>query len=318
MAEVADAAGVTNDVTDVAHGAPTGGASALGMDGGEARTQAAAVAPARAEPGGVGHTLRVFRTLVALRYKARLMYPAAYYSFLAAKVVGYVSEYAVLWLLLNRFKAIDGWTLPEVLLLHSLNVVSYTIAASFVFHVAANIEQYVVSGELDTVLLKPVHPLVWLSGFFYSPTYISQTLLGLGVLYVAGTQLGLTWHPATLLRLVIVVAGAACLQAALFLLSSCVTFWTVRGRSIADALLSLRDLVRFPVSIYGTGVRLLLTFVVPVAFINYYPAGLLLDRPEYAAVTPLVVIAPLVGCGLFMAALSTWNRALRAYSGSGS
>jgi ABC-2 type transport system permease protein len=260
---------------------------------------AAAVAPR--EAAGLGHTLRVFAALVALRYKARLMYPAAYYSFLAAKVVGYVSEYAVIFLLLNRFKQIAGWSLPEVLLLHSINVISYTVAASFVFHVARNIEQYVVSGELDTVLLKPVHPLIWLSGFFYSPTYISQTLLGLGVLYVAGTQLALQWSAAAVLRLAAVVLGASFLQAALFLIASSVTFWTVRGRSIADALLSFRDLVSFP-----------------VGFINYYPAGLLLNRPEFSAVTPLVVGSPLVGVGLFAGALWVWDRALRAYSGSGS
>jgi hypothetical protein len=123
------------------------------------------------------HALRIFGCLVALRYKARLMYPAAYYAFLAAKLIGYVSEYAVLWLLVSRFKTIAGWTLPELLLLHSLNVISYTLAASFAYHVARNIEQYVVTGELDTVLLQPVHPLVWLCGFFYSPTHVSQTIL---------------------------------------------------------------------------------------------------------------------------------------------
>lgn len=246
------------------------------------------------------------------------MYPAAYVSFLIAKLVGYVSEYAVLLLLLSRFKTIAGWTLPELLLLHSLNVISYTLAASFVFHVARNIEQYVVTGELDTVLLQPVHPLVWLSGYFYSPTYISQTILGLGVLYFAASQLGVTWGPAVVLRLVVMIVGATFLQAALFLLSSSVTFWSVRGGNISDALLSLRNLVSFPVSIYGTGVRLLLTFIVPVAFINYYPAGLLLNRPEFAAVAPLVIIAPLVGFTLFAASLWQWHRALRAYSGSGS
>jgi ABC-2 type transport system permease protein len=224
----------------------------------------------------------------------------------------------VLLLLVSRFKTIAGWTLPELLLLHSLNVISYTLAASFVYHVARNIEQYVVTGELDTVLLQPVHPLVWLSGYFYSPTYVSQTVLGFGVLSLAASQLGVGWGAGVIFRLALMILGATFLQAALFLLSSSVTFWTVRGRNIAEALLSLRGLVSYPVSIYGTGVRLLLTFVVPVAFINYYPAGLLLHRPEFAHVAPLVTVAPVVGCGLFALALWVWHRALRAYSGSGS
>jgi ABC-2 type transport system permease protein len=223
------------------------------------------------------YLLRVFLTLVRLRYRTRLMYPAGYVSFLLAKLVGYVGEYAVLWLLLTRFKNIAGWTLPEVLLLHSLNVVSYTVAASFVFHIARNIESYIVTGQLDAVLLKPVHPLLWLSGFFYSPTYISQTILGMGVVLWSAAQLRVAWTPAAIAALLVMLLGASLLQAALFLVSSSVTFWTTRGRNIASAILSLRGLVDFPVSIYGPGIRLLLTFVVPVAFINYYPAGLLLD-----------------------------------------
>ncbi|MBI3971248.1 MAG: ABC-2 family transporter protein [Chloroflexi bacterium] len=257
------------------------------LDAQEQAAKDVAAVPVPRHTDGVRHALRVFTTLVGLRYKARLMYPAAYYSFLAAKLVGYISEYAVIWLLLERFKTIAGWTLPEVLLLHSINVISYTIAASFVFHIARNIEQYVVSGELDTVLLKPVHPLVWLSGYFYSPTYVSQTILGFLVLSFAAGQLDLHWSLGVVVRLGVVLLGASFLQAALFLVASSVTFWTVRGRNIADALLSLRDLVSFPLSIYGVGIRFLLTFVIPVAFINYYPAGILLDRPEYTNVAPL-------------------------------
>jgi ABC-2 type transport system permease protein len=77
-------------------------------------------------------------------------------------------------------------------------------------------------------------------------------------------------------------------------------------------------MIAYPVSIYGTGVRFLLTFVVPVAFINYYPAGLFLNRPEYTEVRSLVVIAPVVGLGLFALAVALWRRGLAAYSSAGS
>jgi ABC-2 type transport system permease protein len=77
-------------------------------------------------------------------------------------------------------------------------------------------------------------------------------------------------------------------------------------------------MVQYPVSIYGWAVQLLLTFAIPVAFINYYPAGLLLDRPEYAQVQPLVYAAPLVGAALFALSLYVWRRGLRLYNGAGS
>ncbi|MHB0877120.1 MAG: ABC transporter permease [Anaerolineae bacterium] len=274
------------------------------------------------EPAGRRHELlrlaRVFVTMVRLRYKARMMYPAAYFSFLLAKLVGYVSQYAVLLLIVARFQTIAGWTLPELLFLHSLNTISYTVAASFFFHVAANIERYVVNGELDGVMARPMHPLLWLTGFFYSPTYISQTLLGFGVLAYAAASLGLRWTVGTVAVLLAALTGACLLQGALFLLATGVTFWTVRATNVIGTILSFRFMVQYPVSIYGWAVQMLLTFVIPVAFINYYPAGLLLDRPEYAQVRPLVFVAPLVGAALFALSLYVWRRGLRLYNGAGS
>lgn len=266
----------------------------------------------------VKHYLRVFTTMVRLKYKAQMMYPAAYLSFLAAKLVGYVSDYAVLLLLLDRFRTLAGWTLPEVLFLHSLNVISYTVGASFFYHVAANIERYVANGELDAVLTRPMNPLIWLCGFYYSPTYISQTILGLGVLGYAAVRLGLHLDLPLVVGIVVVLVGASLLQAALFLFSSAVTFWTTRARNIIGSIISFRFMVQYPVSIYGTAIRLLLTFLVPVAFINYYPAGLFLDRPEYRDLQPLVIAAPLVGAGLFALAVFVWRWGLRVYNGAGS
>lgn len=268
--------------------------------------------------GRVLHGLRLFRTLLAMRYKTQMMYPTAYYSFMFAKAVGYASEYGVILLLMERFKALAGWSLPELLIIHSLNVVSYTIGAAFFFHVLGHIDRLIAHAELDYVLTKPVHPLLWLCGYYYTSTYASQTLLGLGVLVVAGNALGLSWTPSTVAGLALVLLGASFLQAALLLGAADVCFWTVRGRNIARLVLGFRDFVAFPVSIYGPVIRLLLTFLVPVAFLNYYPAGWLLGREEYSEVPVLVSAAPAVGVGLFVVALLFWNRGLRVYSSAGS
>jgi ABC-2 type transport system permease protein len=77
-------------------------------------------------------------------------------------------------------------------------------------------------------------------------------------------------------------------------------------------------MVLFPISIYDTGVRVFLTFVLPLAFVSFYPAGFLLDRPEYADTMYLVWLSPLVGMGVFALSLFVWARGIAAYSGTGS
>ena len=66
------------------------------------------------------------------------------------------------------------------------------------------------------------------------------------------------------------------------------------------------------------GVWILLTFALPVAFVAYLPASVILDRTDGLHVAPwLAIAAPLVGVGLFLIALRIWNRQSRHYQSSG-
>ena len=70
------------------------------------------------------HYLHVFLFMIRLSYKTRLMYPVAYFNYLFAKLIGYGADYAIILLLIDRFRTIAGWTLPEILVLHSLQIIS--------------------------------------------------------------------------------------------------------------------------------------------------------------------------------------------------
>ena len=47
-----------------------------------------------------------------------------------------------------------------------------------------------------------------------------------------------------------------------------------------------QEFTRYPISIYSRGVRLLLTFVVPFAFMNYFPARYFLHKAHEGAMLP--------------------------------
>ena len=62
----------------------------------------------------------------------------------------------------------------------------------------------------------------------------------------------------------------------------------------------------------------MLTFVVPVAFLAYFPAAVLTGRSRQLAVPSwLAVASPLVGLAAFLAARQLFRRGLRSYTGIG-
>jgi ABC-2 type transport system permease protein len=75
----------------------------------------------------------------------------------------------------------------------------------------------------------------------------------------------------------------------------------------------------YPLTIYPTGVRWLLTFVLPFALITYYPAERLLGRNETGALLPVLSLAAVPAGLLFLGIAGlVWRAGVRHYQSTGS
>ena len=100
-----------------------------------------------------------------------------------------------------------------------------------------------------------------------------------------------------------------------------VAFWFVRVDALRWAVMSLeQEFTRYPLDIYSRGVQLTLTFVLPFAFMNYYPASWLLHKaPGAVHLAPQVgVVTPLIGLACTSLAYAFWRAGLRRYQSTGS
>jgi ABC-2 type transport system permease protein len=99
------------------------------------------------------------------------------------------------------------------------------------------------------------------------------------------------------------------------------SFWFIRIDSLRWVMMSLeQEFSRYPISIYQRGVRVALAFVVPFAFMNYFPATFLLHKSEDGLhLNPLVgLLTPVVGLAWFGAAYAFWRVGMNRYGGTGS
>ena len=80
------------------------------------------------------------------------------------------------------------------------------------------------------------------------------------------------------------------------------------------------EFTRYPIGIYSRGVRLLLlTFVLPFAFMNYFPATYFLGKSDNALSLPPFVglLTPLIGLVFLAIAYAFWRVGLDRYQGVG-
>ena len=94
----------------------------------------------------------------------------------------------------------------------------------------------------------------------------------------------IAWTPLKVLYLLMVLVSGFVMFSALLVLGAVLCFWTVQSIEIINTVTyGGTEMASYPLPIYHELLQRFFTFVVPLAFVSYFPALYLLDRPEAAA-----------------------------------
>jgi ABC-2 type transport system permease protein len=106
----------------------------------------------------------------------------------------------------------------------------------------------------------------------------------------------------------------------IFVLAAAFCFWTVEGKE-ATHVFSYGGvtLVDYPLDIYADWLRRFATFILPLAFVSYYPALYLLDRPDPLGLPGWMrLLSPFAALALALLARLGWSVGVRHYQSTGS
>ena len=116
------------------------------------------------------------------------------------------------------------------------------------------------------------------------------------------------------------MAGGCLIELSLFLLVNTLAFWITEARRLSWIVLTFSDnFALYPLNIYNAALQFLMTFLVPVGFMSYYPATFFLNRAEDTLFAPVFAyLTPLVGLVLIIIAYSFWRVGINRYQSTGS
>jgi ABC-2 type transport system permease protein len=265
----------------------------------------------------VRHGPGQFAQIARMWVRAGMVYRTSFWTLTVANGLITVLDFVGLALMFHTIDRLGGFELREVALLYGLSGFGIGVAHLFIGTVE-EIGTHVRTGTLDTMLTRPVPLLVQIGAdhfAFRQLGRVTQSLIVLG--YGAGA---VSWTPGRVLLLVVAAAAASAIFFALFVGFSCLQFWTVDAGETANAFTyGGNTMTQYPLTIFPREVLKSLTFVIPIAFVNWYPCLALLDRPDpfgmpswFAYLSPLVAVVTLALAGL------AWRTGLRHYTSTGS
>lgn len=90
------------------------------------------------------------------------------------------------------------------------------------------------------------------------------------------------------------------------------SFWTYRSNEVIWSFYRMYTFTEYPITIYNKFIRILITLVLPFAFVSYYPTMAYLGLNTY-----MIYLSPIVAIILWIIAVKLWNLALNKYRSTG-
>lgn len=261
--------------------------------------------------------LRYFRVWTVF-YKAALLadleYRANFVSNLVLSVVSLVWSVAGASVFFLHTERIGDWTLNEMYIVLGLFVLILGCVDAFLTPNVQDFMEHIRLGTMDFILLKPINSQVHTSLRRLNVWRLTDVLLGAGLVMYAVGQLSSRPQPLLIFYFLILTLCALLIMYSLIMLLITSAFWFVQLENIMELLFTFYEAGRFPVTIFPGWVRVILTFVVPIAFVTTIPASVLLARLNGL----FVLYAVLVAAALLTASVLFWNYAIRHYSSASS
>jgi len=214
-------------------------------------------------------------------------------------------------LLINVNNGFAGWSTFELYTV----VAIYTMLDAFiwsVFHL--NMQAYtssIFSGDLNTLLLKPIDTQFLLMTQNNSYTNVARFLLGLTVLIYSLLQLGVVPSIWQILVFIFTFSTGLVFLYNIWFMLSTLAFWVDKLDNINDILPSMDRIWQVPRGVFTGSASMLFTFIFPLLLVTSLPSEVLLNKVTW----PGPVYFFLVTCITALASRFFFQYSIQRYSG---
>lgn len=254
---------------------------------------------------------KIFLLFTTYSFKITFRHKTGIILFMLGKLIRFGMFFLFVYYLVSNTKLLAGYTLAQTIIFYmTFNIID--TASQLLFREVYRFRQLVISGELDTILVKPYHPFLRI--LIGGVDILDVIIL---VVYIVIAGFFITQLPA--FSFIQILLYISLLINALLIATSfhiAVLALGILTTEVDHTIMIYRDMTRlgtFPIDIYKQPIRFLFTFVVPIGIMVSIPVKSLLDVltfPWYAASFAFGILSVVI-------ALQFWDYALRKYQSWG-
>lgn len=263
--------------------------------------------------------VRTYRMIAAMWIRSTMAYRASFAMTAFGNFAATALDFVAILLMFSQVDALGGYSLPEVAFLYGSAGAAFGLA-DLAMGSMDRLGRRVRDGTLDTLLVRPAPVLAQVAADRFALRRLGRVTQGLLVLGYALVVLDIQWTPLKVLMIPLMLLSGGAIFAAVFVAGAAFQFVAQDASEVQNAFTyGGTTMLQYPPTVFAKDLVRGVTFVLPLAFVNWLPALYVLglpyplDLPRWLALTP-----PLVAVGCCALAGLAWRAGLRSYRSTGS
>ena len=265
----------------------------------------------------LGDALRAYVLIARLWMRAIASYRASFWILAVSGFLTTGLDFVAILVFFTRIDTLGGFGLREIAFLYGASGIGLAVGDMFVGRIE-RLGRMIREGSLDAMLLRPVPLLAQVCADEFTPRRLARVLQAGGV-FAWGCG-AVDWTPGRAGTTAVMLICSMAIFSGLFVAMASLQFWTSESAEFANAFTyGGNTITQYPLSIFPGEVVKAITFGLPIAFVNWYPALSVLGRPDpFGLPARLQHAAPAAAVAVLVLAGLVWRAGVRHHRSTGS
>ncbi|WP_455716742.1 ABC transporter permease [Anaerosporobacter sp.] len=257
------------------------------------------------------HLYRVFATqFLKSLVQSKVDFVIGLLGFFLSQMFGIV----FLALVFKQIPSLNGWTFNQLVFIYGFAQIPRGIDHFLTDNIWMLAMRYVIRGEFDRFLLRPINPFFQLICDKFQADALGELIVGFALVVFSVANHTVRVTPINIILLVVSALAGALIYTAVKLFFASLAFWIKDSIAILQLAYGTSDFAKYPISIYSKPIRIIMTYLIPFAFVAFFPASYFLTgKNVLTTIGAEVLIAGIV----WIIAYAVFRKGLTVYESAG-
>lgn len=260
----------------------------------------------------ISDNISLYLSFLKISLKEILIYRLDCITGIISQLIVQAVSLIFIFIVFQNTENIAGWNFKQIMLLYGVTRIAIGIGG-YCFDALYDIgPKYMQNGEFDKILLRPVHPLISIIGASREFVSLADFFIGLGITIYMLVELSIPISILLVVKIIFFSVVGALIIGAIETIFSISSFWTYKSNEVIWSFYNIYNFAQYPIDIYNGFIKILITVILPFAFVAYYPTMEYLGLNNY-----MLYLSPFIAIILWIIAVKLWNLALNKYRSTG-